>query len=255
MPISHFTRDTIVFEDGTTLTDVDAIILGTGYELRVPFMSRPYASELNCDPTTPANSTTAQTLTSNLEYMFPLYRHIFNLAPNTPPTALAFVGLPLLVANAPSDYAQGIFISHAIANASILPSREEMLQELVAREESLRERGYDPYRDGHKLLDGQDETEEYQDDLIAYLKKHGALPDDGKPYVEEWRKFTRERAVYMYRGWRRVQAMGDEARWVDGLNSEEDWVDMLDRLVEWEREWEKEHGSGASVDDVYVQLL
>ena len=39
--IAYFTNTSIVFEDGTSLSDVDSVILGTGYEFRIPFLSPP----------------------------------------------------------------------------------------------------------------------------------------------------------------------------------------------------------------------
>lgn len=91
-----------MFTDGSSLTSVDAFILATGYEFRVPFLSRiPRDSGIKTpalitDANTLDNSTTARTLTSNLRYIFPLYEHIFSLSTDYPPTALAFVGLPVV---------------------------------------------------------------------------------------------------------------------------------------------------------------
>ena len=93
-------------------------------------------------PATTANSTSAAALTTNLRYIFPLYEHIFSLSPAFPSNALAFVGLPVLIANCPSDRAQALFISHAIADPSVLPPRGEMLDALVAREASVRARDW-----------------------------------------------------------------------------------------------------------------
>lgn len=101
-PISHFTASEVVFTDGSSLSSVDALILATGYEFRVPFLSRIPSNSgiespaLITDPTTNANSTTAHALTSNLRYIFPLYEHIFSLSPQLPSTALSFVGLPIV---------------------------------------------------------------------------------------------------------------------------------------------------------------
>lgn len=239
--ISHFTNDSIVFVDGTELTDVDSLILGTGYEFRVPFLSAPYSSALREEPGTRANSTTAKSLTTNLRYIFPLYEHIFSIAPNTPTTALAFVGLPVLIANCPSDIAQSLLISHSLANSSLLPPREELLQKLLAHEDLLRSRGYDPYYVGHRLLGGDTEAQDYQDNLVQFLKDEGVLPNDGKRFVEDWRRLGRTQSDLLRRGWQRAQAMGEDDKWLDGVVSQDDWADLLQRLVEWQRDWEREH--------------
>ncbi|KAH9850243.1 FAD/NAD-P-binding domain-containing protein [Lenzites betulinus] len=240
--ISHFTNTSVVFEDGTSLSDVDALILGTGYEFRIPFLSAPHSSVLAIDPAPTHNSTTARTLVSNLRYIFPLYRHIFSLAPALPPTALAFVGLPVLVANCPSDLAQSLLVAHAIANASVLPSREEMLADLVKREDTLRAEGLDPYYVGHRLISPSETDHDYQDDVVEYLKRVGALPQDGRKYVEEWRRVGRADSRLLYRAWERVVHIGQQRKWLEGVETEGQWADLLTRLAEWQRAYEEEHG-------------
>ncbi|KAI0917566.1 hypothetical protein AcW1_007265 [Taiwanofungus camphoratus] len=250
--IAYFTADSIVFVDGSTLTDVDAIVLATGYENRVPFLSPPHAVSMLTDPYTTANSTTARALTNNLRYIFPLHRHIFSIAPTHPPTALAFIGLPVLIANCPSDIAQSLFVAHALANASILPSREEMLDELVARETNYRLKGYDPYLVGHRLVGGDTEAQDYQDNLVEYLKEKNAIYDNGKKYVEPWRRWARLQSALMARGWQRVLEQGEEAQWLDGVETEDDWAELMSRLVEWQTEWEKVHGEPVLTGDVFA---
>lgn len=241
--ISHFTDTSVVFEDGTELADVDAVILGTGYEFRIPFLSAPHSSVLAVDPATSHNSTSAPTLVSNLRYIFPLYRHIFSLAPALPPTALAFVGLPVLVANCPSDIAQSLFVAHALANSSVLPSRDEMLADLVQRERTLYTEGLDPYYVGHRLISPSETDHDYQDDLVEYLKRVGALPHDGRKFVEEWRRLGRGEARLLGRGWERVVSLGQERVWLEGVETEEEWAKLLYRLADWQRAYEEEHGT------------
>ena len=197
---------------------------------------------LAVDKHTFLNSTTARTLVSNLRYVFPLHRHIFSLRPGIPPTALAFVGLPVLVANCPSDIAQSLLIAHAIANSSILPSREEMLDELVGREDQTRGNGKDPYYVGHRLVAESETDHDYQDSLVDYLKDIGALPQDGKKYVEPWRRLGRKNSLLLKRAWERVQERGEENKWLEGVTSEDEWTDLMSRLTEWQRAYEEEHG-------------
>lgn len=249
-PISHFTIDSVVFTDGSSVNDVDSIILATGYEFLVPFLSRiPKDSGIKTPalvtaPATTANSTSTPALTTNLRYIFPLYEHIFSLSPAFPPTALAFVGLPVLIANCPSDRAQALFISHAFADPSVLPSRAEMLESLVAREAAVRARGFDPYYVGHKMLGGDDEAQAYQNALVRFLKQRGRLPDDGREYVEPWRVMARKESRLLARAWSRVEERGEQARWLDGVTTEDEWASLMWRLVDWQEEWEKEHGQG-----------
>ena len=178
-------------------------------------------------------------LTTNLRYLFPLHQHIFSLSASYPTNALAFIGLPILVANCPSDLAQGMYVAQSIVNASLLGSREELLQELDASEDDLRSRGYDPYYIGHRMVDGS--TFDYQDHLIDSLKDQGAIPNDGTKYVEAWR---RETPSYerLKRGWKRVEALGWQRRWLSGVETEAEWADMMKRLDEWQKDWETRQG-------------
>ena len=246
--IASFNRTSVVFEDGSALHDVDALILGTGYEFRIPFLSAPHSSVLAVDKHTTDDSATARTLVSNLRYVFPLHRHIFSLHPRIPPTALAFVGLPVLVANCPSDIAQSLLVAHAIANSSILPSREEMLDDLVAREERIRGEGLDPYYVGHRLVAESETDHDYQDSLVEYLKDVGALPHDGKKYVEPWRRLGRLNSRLLGRAWDRVKERGEESKWLDGVRTEDEWADLMSRLTEWQRVYEEKHGGPENVD-------
>ncbi|KAF8971415.1 hypothetical protein BDZ97DRAFT_1786402 [Flammula alnicola] len=150
--ISHFTRAGVVFIDGTVV-DPDVVLLGTGYELRKP----------------PGQFSINQELVTNLRYIFPLHRHILSLSPSYPTNALAFIGLPTAIANCPSDTAQSLFVAHVILNPSILPSRAALLRELAAYEENIRAEGFDPYINGHKMLDGT--SSDYQDELVDFLKE------------------------------------------------------------------------------------
>ncbi|PSR74330.1 hypothetical protein PHLCEN_2v9947 [Hermanssonia centrifuga] len=249
-PISHFTNTSVVFEDGTSLTSVDSLVLATGYEFRVPFLAQSpptsgiVSPALEVAPSTTANSTTAQVLTSNLRYIFPLYEHIFSLSPAHPPTALAFVGLPVLIANCPSDRAQALLVAHAIADPTILPSRDGMFTALLRREDNMRQRGYDPYVYGHKMVGGDTEAQDYQNALVRYLKQHGKLPDDGKDYVESWRKASRVHSALLARGWTRIESEGEQQKWLEGVETEDEWADLMQRLAAWQEEWENEHGQG-----------
>ncbi|KAI0701483.1 FAD/NAD-P-binding domain-containing protein [Cytidiella melzeri] len=243
-PILRFISDSVVFTDGSSISSIDSLILATGYQSLVPFLSRiPSNSNLRSpalvtDAQTQANSTTARSLTTNTRYIFPLYEDIFSLSPQLPPTALSFVGLPVLIANCPSDIAQSLFITHAIVDPSILPSRTKMLQALVRREESRRTQGFDPYYVGHKMIGGDHEAQDYQDKLVHYLKERGKLPNDGKPYVEEWRRTGRRDSRLLARAWARVEKEGAQEKWLDGVETEEQWADLMKRLTVWQEEWE-----------------
>jgi Flavin-binding monooxygenase-like len=67
--LSHFTRDSPVFVDNTSIVDADTLILATGYEFRIPFLD--VGGVLRTDPSAKSsNSTHGYTgLTTNLRYI------------------------------------------------------------------------------------------------------------------------------------------------------------------------------------------
>lgn len=252
--ISHFTKDAVVLQNGTTLTAIDSVIFATGYQFLLPFLSRSPSPDipvaLTVSPSTNYTSDTAPSLQTNTRYIYPLHQHIFSLSPTHPPAALAFVGLPVLIANCPSDIAQSMLIAHTIANASVLPERKELLSQLLEREESLRQRGYDPYIAGHKMVGGDDDAQDYQNELVRFLKRGGTIPDDGKDYVEPWRRLARKDNFLIKRGWTRIEEAGPEEveKWLDGVETEEQWADLLFRLWRWQKKYEEKEG--VCVDDL-----
>ena len=119
-----------------------------------------------------------------------------------------------------------------------------MFAKLLEREGNLRERGYDPYVAGHRMVRGDNEAQAYQNSLVRYLKDVGKLPDDGKDYVEPWRVMARNESLLLARGWSRVESLGEQHKWLDGVETEDEWADLLARLRVWEVKWEEEHGKG-----------
>ncbi|KDR84895.1 hypothetical protein GALMADRAFT_51787 [Galerina marginata CBS 339.88] len=240
--ISHFVPEGVVFVDGS-IVDPDVVLLGTGYEMRKPFLSD--SGELKVDSSARDNSSVQETLATNLRYLFPLYRHILSLSPRYPTNALAFIGLPSYIANCPSDIAQSVFVAHVISEPSILPSRAVLLGELASYEETVRAAGLDPYINGHRMLNGT--SSDYQDELLDFLKQMNAIPDDGKKFVEQWRRdiFTYQ---YLKRGWSRIEKLGTGAEWTKAIETEAQWADLMKRVNEWQKNWEIENGMAFQVD-------
>lgn len=118
-----------------------------------------------------------------------------------------------------------------------------MLDALQKREQHYYARGYDPYRIGHRLVDVDghgNASYDYEERLVRYLKDRGAIPDDGNPYVEDWRRLSFEEFQTLWRAWQRVEGLGDREvqNWLDGTRTEEQWGDLMRRLIDWEREHE-----------------
>lgn len=117
-----------------------------------------------------------------------------------------------------------------------------MFSKLLERENSLRERGYDPYVAGHRMVGGDNEAQAYQNSLVRYLKDVGKLPKDGVDYVEPWRVMARNESQLLGRAWTRVEGLGEQRKWLHGIKTEEEWADLMQRLVVWQSNWEEKHG-------------
>ncbi|KAJ6467065.1 dimethylaniline monooxygenase [Mycena vitilis] len=239
--IANFTEHAIWFSDGTS-ANADVVILGTGYENVFPFLE---AGEIiRTDPSARRSSDDkALLLHTNTRYVFPLHEHILSLASGMPVTALAFIGLPVFVANCPSDRIQSLFAVYTMLNPSLLPPRSALLAQLDAREDWIRAQGEDPYKLGHRQLTPG--GHEYQDGLWRYLQTHGAVPDDGVPYVEAWRKRATKAGAALKRGWQRIERLGTQGEWLAGVETEEEWADLQDRIARWQINWEE--GQGISI--------
>lgn len=247
--ISHFTTDGIVFVDGSVARDVESIILATGYELRFPFLEAERVVVVDSTARTNFSRSMSQSLTTNTRYLFPLHRHIVSLSPLQPPGALMFIGLPIRVPNCFSDSAQSLFAANVIRDPSLLPTREAMLEELREQEQNVRKGGWDPYWIGHRMMNAS--AFDYQDGLAQYLRDKGAIEDSGRPFTDPWRiRPEPEKSVtgLMRKGWIRVEELGEEDRWLEGVESEEHWANLMDRVQEWEREKEEEEGTLLDAD-------
>ncbi|KAI6149276.1 hypothetical protein BKA82DRAFT_3976986 [Pisolithus tinctorius] len=233
--ISHFTPEAVVFTDGSVAQDIDTVLLGTGYDLRMPFLEE--GGEVIVKPG--SNKSDGRKLTTNLRYLFPLHKHIFSLSESYPTNALAFIGLPIFSFSCSLDTAQSIYASSIIANGSLLESRAELLKQLADSEEDLRSRGYDPYYIGHRMVDNS--TFDYQENLIDTLRSKGGLPDQTTNFVDPWRRECVRYWSNVKRGWKRLEALGLAEEWLEGIKSEEEWVELMRRVNAWQKDWETVH--------------
>jgi hypothetical protein len=246
---SHFTNTSVVFVDGTSVSDVDSVILGTGFERRFPFLSD--GSALTVDPMarSPLNSSGEPGhLITNLRYVRPLYKQLVSLSSSFPPTALYILGLPNLSTSGNLNIAQTIFVINTILDPSLLPRRSESLAELRQSEQDLRSGGYDPDYVGHKLVTDRTWGCDYQDGIVEWLRERRApyIPLPPKQvYNDRWRRDVLgfENIACMRNGWARIEKLGAEEihKWVGDIESEEDWAEMMRKLIEWEKE---KHGNG-----------
>lgn len=260
------------------MSHIDTVILATGYIYRIPFLtSSGHLPEVQSQPSYELDDNHL----TNIDYRYirPLYRHVLSLDSSYPLGSLYFLGLPMYVANAPSDSAQALFTAYTISDPTLLDSRETLLADLVDQEEqsvsaSLFTPSFlvpsDPFSQsllerpnasslahvGHRI---PEPLEAYQDSLVSYLQDHGLSADNspgvpplGRKFTENWRVFCARTGPLLRKGWARVEDMGEEEVkwWVDGVGKgtdeggvyekEKEWVDLMVTLVEWEKERERE---------------
>jgi hypothetical protein len=73
---------------------------------------------------------------------------------------------------------------------------------------------------------------------IFHILSKGAIANDGKKFVEEWRRNSLE-YNYMKRGWNRIEALGRGDEWVKGVSTEEEWLDLMQRVNAWQKDYEE----------------
>lgn len=134
--ISHLTRDAIHFQDGTSLSaDKVSILVGTGYDLLVPFLPMLKVGPFD-------TSTTRHPLQTNKVSLRPLLHDTFAIQEGLPIDALAFSGLHSFLSNAQMSYIQGLLVGHAWAakgggEAFFEQSRDEMYDALLQKENKV----------------------------------------------------------------------------------------------------------------------
>ena len=261
-----FSASSVQFEDGTEVSDVEVVILATGYNYHFPFLDPldPYNQPSRELPTNGrraivttnasahSRSEGEQRLTINLNYLFPIDKQIMSLSSLHPLNALFFIGLPFPVANALNGIAQSMFAGHLIAHPNcVYPTshitgqkdwnetlaREVLLKNLTAFENRLASEGFDIYHLGHRMNFGSYTDAEYQDSLIMHLRTQGLVPphDGGYIFAEPWRTRARGKILELRCIWKEIESQGEEEvkRWLDGVETEEEWADLMDRLLEW----------------------
>ena len=124
--------------------------------------------------------------------------------------------------------AQSIYAAQAIADDNFLPSREQLLRGLAADQQKLWDKGFDPYVIGHILFDVL--ADDYQDELVE-----AALPNLGHKFVETWRRNILS-LPHVRSAWKRIEKLGKQTEWLEGVETELEWWNLMERLDSWEKE-------------------
>ena len=212
---------TVLLMDGSTESDIDLIMIGTGYEMSFPFLPQIKLGVPTLSPTLPNE------LYNSTYHVFPLAYHLFPLRGEFPSTSIAFTGLPTHVSPIP------IFEDQAQAIVRVLEDPESLDclscgAEVVERMHMLigQEGTEDPLRIAKAWIRfGTLEPFKYRAELNAFARKDWTAPDWE---VEFWTK-----KLILLREWDEIERSGKSEEWLKGvgLNGVDDWVGLCNKLI------------------------
>ncbi|KAI9458969.1 hypothetical protein F5148DRAFT_1219714 [Russula earlei] len=212
---------TVLLQDGSIESNIDLVILATGYEMSFPFLSQITSGVPSLPPPLPNK------LYNSTYHVFPLALHIFPLGGDFPTASIAFSGLPVRGAPFPLFEDQARVIVRVLQDSESLDT-QACAEDIVKRVQALvhREGTDDPLHIAHAwfrfaLL----EPFEYRAQLKAFLGKDWRAPDWE---IELWKhKFV------LQREWQEIEESGKAEEWLKGVgvNGLEDWVELCRRLI------------------------
>ncbi|OSD01460.1 FAD/NAD(P)-binding domain-containing protein [Trametes coccinea BRFM310] len=217
---------TVVFEDGTSESGIDHVILATGYQFNFPFLSEPdVAPTLPPQPSPPI----APLLYNSTYHIFPLAKHLFPLVSSYPPSSLAFLGLPLRVAPLPLAEIQTQTALKVFSDPTSLDLEREA-EALKSRYEHFRALKGD---DEVAIADawfrfGIKEQFDYRDELYEFVGTDYRIPRWERELFEQ-KDLLRERC-------RELERDGEAEAWLRGVgtgpNPVEEWADFMWKVLE-----------------------
>lgn len=163
--------NTITLVNGQVLSDIDRVIICTGYHCAFPFLS-PYHRD-----SMPASEADETALVTDGSQMHNLHKDIFYI----PDPTLAFIGVPYHIATFSLFDFQAIAVAAVFSGKANTPSEAEMRAEYL---EKLGQKGSG--RSFHSLK-GKDA--EYVNELLAWINP-GIVAAGGKAvggHTEEWK--------------------------------------------------------------------
>ncbi|KAI9458610.1 hypothetical protein BJY52DRAFT_1371793 [Lactarius psammicola] len=212
---------TVVLVDGSTESDIDLIIIGTGYEVSFPFLPQ---IRLGVPPLPPP---LPDELYNSTFHVFPLAYQLFPLREEFPPTSIAFTGLPSRVSPIPLFEDQAQAIARVLGNPESLDSLL-LSADVVERVHALigQEGTEDPLCVAKAWIRfGPLEPFKYRAELNAFAGKDWTAPDWE---VEFWTKKN-----VLRREWEEIERRGESEEWLKGVGSNgvDDWVGLCRRLI------------------------
>ncbi|OKL61241.1 hypothetical protein UA08_03109 [Talaromyces atroroseus] len=168
---------TVTLANGQVLENIDRVIVATGYQFSLPFLS-----EYHRDDQAPEQADDLVLVTDGLQ-LHNLHKDIFYI----PDPTLTFVGVPFYTATFSLFEFQAIAVAAFLSDNAKLPADSVMRAEYLHR---VKEKGY-----GKKFHSLWGKDIEYAAELMRWVNE-GRAPSDKKPdgYSREWIE-TKERLM------------------------------------------------------------
>ena len=211
----------VLLEDGSIKSDIDLVILATGYELSFPFLSQ-IKSEIPSLPPPLPNE-----LYNSTYHLFPLAHHLFPLQADFPSNSIAFPGLLHRVAPFPIFEDQARAIVRVLEDPASL-DRLSCAVNVVTRAHALiHEKGTDDPAHIAKawFCFGVLEPFEYRTQLNAFSGKNWTAP--------EWEIECWKNRGLILSEWKTIKQSGKAEEWMKGVgtNGLEDWIELCRALI------------------------
>ncbi|KAF8337870.1 uncharacterized protein EI90DRAFT_2909164, partial [Cantharellus anzutake] len=250
--LSYFKEDAICFVDSEGATkceeDIDSVILATGYETKIPFLTKggalaEHSDRRSCN----TEYIDDQKLSTNGNGIHPLYKHTMSLSSDFPPDSLFILGLPRDFPPALLAVAQSIFATRVIKDGSFV-NRDALFRELACEEtrqcsqcprDPRKRCKYDPFQRGHRLVEvaERDESNILMNGLVDFLKQKCAtelpsLPGTGDRFVDDRRLRVNRRSVIP-----RIKCYWDNLeeeerkKLLERRANEADWFELVNGLI------------------------
>lgn len=214
----------LVYEDGTTESGIDQVVLATGYQFSFPFLSEPEVVS-GLPPQVPP---IPPVLYNSTYHIFPLAKHLFPLVTSYPPTSIAFLGLPLRVAPFPLAEVQAQAALKAFANPDALDLDLEAEALRKRYEQIQREKGDEQIAIADAWFRfGFDEMFDYRDELYEFIGDTYRIP--------QWERDLFREKDLLREQWRDLERTGEADAWSRGVGAGsapfEEWADFMWKVI------------------------
>lgn len=230
-PIDGDGRGKVRYQDGTE-DEIDSCILATGYKMTFPFL--PDSLLETSLPPTPIPPVPKDKLYNSTYHIFPLFKHLFPVTENYPPTSLAFPGLPYRVSPLPLVEAQAHVMVKLWTSPGLLDVNSGV-DAISSRYELLKNKfGGDEFQAARRFfLFGPLEEFHYRDELytLAYGEDKATL----KKYITPgWHKETFLQKTLLRTEWDELEKRGEADDLVKGVGkvSPDEWEELVYKLLQ-----------------------